>query len=524
MNTELKVYLFGPDAHSFDDLLRPRGPREPPLEQAPPAPGLAFPHQLWRLFTVSPEPGWAAYLGERFDLSWEPAYSHSAVLLAQIDGRFLAVTFNRGSSALRRELLVNDFGRRVAANWTPADGLRRVHSRTYGHRIRTSTTALNQAGQMFDFGVDTNREMVHSLGGLSESKFAVRTRGDIALRVGPESEYASIDRLEELLRGALEAYAGTEYRAKFPFLDDYTELHPDSGLARGLTRDLMVRIRAGESASADVDTAPPDELWEYTDRGTTRFRIRGDRETRLLDEVTLADVRRHVHQAGDDALTRLEVRLVDAELHEHHPRPLLSYLTAETRRDARHFVLANGRWYEIGHRLLEYLAAQLATIPDARLELPRWRAKDDEGAYNASAAAQRGWALLDKKDFRFPGARGTVEICDLLTPDLELICVKKMNKSEKLSHLFAQGRVSATLYASDPDYAEAVHRYHDDLRGRAQRRRPKPSIVYAMGTPRPGDLRELLPFFSRRNLVTEAQNVRDAGFEVALAKIPMDRR
>jgi uncharacterized protein (TIGR04141 family) len=518
MSTELKVFLFGAEARSFDDLLRPRRSGEP-LAQDPAAPSLPFPHQLWRTYTMSTEPGWADYLAGHFDLTWEPTRSYSAVLLALVDDRYFAVTFNRGDSALSRELLVNDFGRRVAANWTPADGLRRLRSRTYGHRVRTSAKALNRDGRMHDFGVDTNREMVHSLGGLSESKFAVKSHGDIALRIGPDSAYASLDQLPDLLSGSLAAYRGIEYRAKFPFLDDFKELHPKSPEARGLSRDLMVRIRAGDAG--EVDTAPPDDLWTFTDHERTRYRVRGDRETALLPEITMADVRRHIHLAGEEALSRLTVQLVDEDLHEHRPRPLLSYLTAEARRGERHYVLAGGKWYEVGHKLLEYLDRELAAIPDAGFEPLRWRSGWDEAAYNRAWAAREGWRLLDRQDFRLPRASGSVEICDVLTGDFELVCVKRMNKSEKLSHLFAQGRVSAELYTDEPVYAAAVRSRFTELRGE-RTALPTPSIVYAMGTHRPGDLRRLLPFFSRRNLVTEAQAVREAGFGVALAKIPMD--
>jgi uncharacterized protein (TIGR04141 family) len=52
------------------------------------------------------------------------------------------------------------------------------------------------------------------------------------------------------------------------------------------------------------------------------------------------------------------------------------------------------------------------------------------------------------------GAGSTVEICDLLGPDNELIHVKRASGSSPLSHLFAQGLVSAQTLLFSPDARE----------------------------------------------------------------------
>ena len=53
--------------------------------------------------------------------------------------------------------------------------------------------------------------------------------------------------------------------------------------------------------------------------------------------------------------------------------------------------------------------------------------------------------LMDKKTFKIGGNYDKIEVCDVLTEDRELICVKKMENSSSMSHLFSQGSVSATL-------------------------------------------------------------------------------
>jgi uncharacterized protein (TIGR04141 family) len=66
-----------------------------------------------------------------------------------------------------------------------------------------------------------------------------------------------------------------------------------------------------------------------------------------------------------------------------------------------------------------------------------------------------GYVCLDRQGVRDPlGTGSTVEICDLLGPDSELIHVKRASGSSPLSHLFAQGLVSAQSLLFSPDARE----------------------------------------------------------------------
>ena len=86
-------------------------------------------------------------------------------------------------------------------------------------------------------------------------------------------------------------------------------------------------------------------------------------------------------------------------------------------------------------------------------ELTRnWKERD----YNEYVPGVRpGYVCLDCQGVRNPlGTGSTVEICDLLGPDNELIHVKRASGSSPLSHLFAQGLVSAQSLLFSPDARE----------------------------------------------------------------------
>ncbi|MFF5992378.1 MULTISPECIES: DUF6119 family protein [Prauserella] len=142
-----------------------------------------------------------------------------------------------------------------------------------------------------------------------------------------------------------------------------------------------------------------------------------------------------------------------------------------------------------------------------------------EERYNRWVAQKCGYMLLDRDLYR--GRAGErVEICDLLTKDKQLICVKRMDGSDKMSHLFQQGSVSARMLMTN-------HAYRDKLMDRLRQLDPGATfgeashwtVVFAIATSKPGDLKEIMYFFSRAALKMHAEAIKSCGFRVALAKI-----
>ena len=144
----------------------------------------------------------------------------------------------------------------------------------------------------------------------------------------------------------------------------------------------------------------------------------------------------------------------------------------------------------------------------------------DEGAYNQQVAADRGYELLDKKNLSF-GNQRKVEVCDLLTGDRELLCVKRATRSSTLSHLFAQGSVSASLMHEPKYQKKLLDALNRIVTGSAWGSPGDWKVVYAIGTNKPGSLAESLFFFSKVNLVTHINEIRSRHIKVALARIEM---
>ncbi|MFE1957757.1 DUF6119 family protein [Streptomyces sp. NPDC059479] len=122
----------------------------------------------------------------------------------------------------------------------------------------------------------------------------------------------------------------------------------------------------------------------------------------------------------------------------------------------------NGKWFEVGAGFLETLEEELTALftQPQTITLPPWpkgppnskgHDSHDEDWFNQQAAKPDGYLLFDKQNIvteNFKG--GGLEICDVLGPENQLICIRKAPTSTApLNHLFAQGVVAVETLRSD---------------------------------------------------------------------------
>ena len=129
---------------------------------------------------------------------------------------------------------------------------------------------------------------------------------------------------------------------------------------------------------------------------------------------------------------------------------------------------------------------------------------------------------MDKKNVVYGGGRSSIEYCDLVKDAVDLIHVKRGTASSSLSHLFAQGEVSAELFSSDSKFRAALNnKLPDQLKIDDVNERPntgKYKVVYAIVSEKPGEL--TLPFFSKVRLKNAYYHVNNLlGYQVAICKI-----
>jgi uncharacterized protein (TIGR04141 family) len=189
------------------------------------------------------------------------------------------------------------------------------------------------------------------------------------------------------------------------------------------------------------------------------------------------------------------------------------------------YVLTLNKWYRVDVKYAARVDAQVAQLPVIKSPgfLPKIRAGMSEGAYNEGAAKSKKMALMDKQNVRPAGPTSAVEVCDLFSKQREFIHVKRHTRSATLSHLLAQGTVSARLFLDDQGYRQT---FRDTLppsfRGLVAPGRIDPgkhTVVYAITAPPATKIPDGLPFFTKVNLLFHCRGIQRMGMAVKVYHI-----
>ena len=503
----LTIHLFTADVTDVRDLVHaPEGGSHRFLEHKLP---LDFPSEAVGVVRAVERPPWAGYLDEYFTIDWQWSASHSVALFAFVANRWFAVTFGHARHLLRTERLVADFGLRVTANAVPGDGLRSMSALTMDGAPRRTVQRVSVPSATRAFSIDLVGEWIYALGGWTDGELTRGVAGSQALAVELDPSRSHLKQLPDLLAHLLGRYGSSDYREHFRFIDDILPLPPTDQRIPTLNTALVARLQAGrEFVVVEPAEQPGDDerLW---------YRLRGSR-----DRLNTMQVVNAAGRVRDPLMQRVET--VDSRHVVIGTRTLREFLSAEFELPGGEYaVLAEGQWFVVNRDYVARLASDLARVPEwgrDRLDLPRWWEQHSEHTYNTAAAALRRWLLMDRRLFAgVVPQRDRVEVADLITPASDFVCVKRMRGAAGLSHLFSQGSVSAQLFAQYPEYREFVE---DRFRLRWPEQEPStPTIVFAIGLDRPRRLPTGLPFFSRVNLRTHVEAIRDHRLDVAMARI-----
>src|SRR6266511_1510844 len=500
-------------------------------------------------------PPWIWFLrGGVEALPWQERHNPGALLVIRsaASNRWFALPFGRtGRFLLRRNAYERGYGLRVALNilcegdrQTPPDAveealLRYVSARRFDVEVLHTQRQVNRLAPFNAFGMDVQRDLLNGVvGGPARPRWGPRIHGADFVKLSRSCDFAEVGVLCDelhLMRQRL------DYRSQFPWVDDvYVETDPN--VIQLLERALVQQLK--NDAEGLQLTEPEFVDWSLVD--SYRFNI--DPPEQRRGSLLLADYLDRVEELGlrstlDIALLRRhEVQAigVDGELIERWS--VLDCVDGElaTGRgdDGRIHYIASGEFFTAAREFLVGLDKDLSRIERSAIRLPAAEPRQDEGDYNMSVAGQLGYLLLDKRLVSMRDA-GRVEICDLLTAEGALIHVKRLKgsfSSSVLSHLFAQGAVSADLLVKSPDFREqAVQRVQAAERAAHQSGDGEPDrfsqqftgafraadheVVYAIIGPWEGRPLTALPFFSKVNLRRHHENLVSMHFNVSYAAV-----
>jgi uncharacterized protein (TIGR04141 family) len=502
-----------------------------------------------QLFVEPPEkkePRWIEPLINRFSgLDDIPdSVRTNAVLLLSIKQRrqelYFAVTFGSGRFLLRSDNIERNYGLRVALNAIypkhekgqklDLDRLRSVDSRTVAETTLRTRRQTDRKSDFESFSIDTERDF---LSGITGSPLDTKLWGK---RIdGADSVHLHRPVTFEQLGNACLQLEDNSKRIPhdFSWVDNIFRVRVPA-----LVDELKERV-AGMIRSENLqglELSPPELVeWGDIDHFSFSFSNGTFVEPSIDEYVNALRDRNKLDDLTAEHLSYHRLIAFDADDEEIGRWTIFQSLSGELEYRSPTYILSEGDFFEVKKGYMDDLDSALDKIDKFTGNLPMSQPKWSEDRYNKAAAAMPGNFLLDKMTVKLDSRTTAIEICDILNTGKNLIHVKRKLNSSSLSHLFAQGIVSADLLLMNTEFRLKARQRISNLEkerktgNRFSQLIPSNrgitasafTIVYAIIADWKGQtLAERLPFFSKVNLRRCVHDLTRMGYSVAYRCIP----
>ena len=524
---KLQVRLFKDNVTGLDSAIKdPHSLKSYPLK-----PNLDVEGRLYIVPEKQNPPSWVRFIQNGTEKSLNDLFntSNSAILLILRQNHIFAFTFGHSHHLLNQLALEPDFGIRTALNGLKPDSIRSIDTYTIEEQTIHKRSQASKAASLDLFGLDISRDILRAVTGdpLDKDSFHTLAGVEALLSVTARVDFFNLALFCDKL---LKLYHQRVYKKNFSWVDNMRRVTDTITLGQ-----LDARLFSDLQKPTPTAYLSPPEPIEWAEISGFTY---SNRTTPIEPDLQLT----HYLSAFVTPLADLK-QFQEDKANLHIPAsttptatwPVYKCLIYETDIRTQRYVLSNGQWFEIDHDFSKQVLTTISSIPSARIALPAVRSKpggglESEPDYNARAVSeQRTTALLDGKTAKCRFATSGIEPCDLLTKDLDLIHVKhRKGGSSSLSHLFAQGRVSAEALINDEQYRREVRNLLKHIQPSWEARIPlkRPTahdyriVFLILGTASTRPAMEL-PFFSQINLARTYEFLRSRNFRVALIGVPI---
>nr|WP_298140220.1 TIGR04141 family sporadically distributed protein [uncultured Pseudomonas sp.] len=467
-------------------------------------------------------PPWTKFFTARPEVS-EDAFGDSktvgAVLIVRVSGAKFVLTFGSGFHLLQNELIERDFGLKVTLNSVDPDKLRSLDKASYDHNPLNSRTQSTREVDIFDLHIDSETEMLYAVTGVSKvDVFGSHVTGRDALTLVVA---VCVDGLVDILKEALVRYK-QKLPEKFEWVENISRVR-DADSNQLLDYELDDALQNGNISSFWLGE-PEVVDWESQIGYSFDMYPKTPRHV-VLDLDDLFEYMKTKGVACNvDSLRSVSVHVNNNEYKDVKSWSAYRCLYAELAVGGEQYILRNGIWYRVDKSFVERIDNYFSDLLMYEHAMPIY-SHDVEGDYNEYVCSiDKKFFLMDKKNIKVGGVYDKIEFCDLVREWTDFVHVKYYRSSSTLSHLFAQGCVSAEVFVRDMEFREKLNiKLPSGLKLLDAKAMPDArnyQVVYAIATDK--EIPKFLPFFSKVTLKNSLRTLRSLGYTVKLCKIDVN--
>lgn len=361
--------------------------------------------------------------------------------------RIFAITLGYGKNLLCDGVVEERFGLKVILNTIAPNSLRKINKINIGGNQKQSTEQLPLKSEINEFGFDVFRDLISSISGVSEDDEYVSgiLSGSDILSL---TTNVDISNIKDFLVKTYQKYRLTKYRENFEWIDQIQYVK-DSQTKELLDIELLHAI---QNNSPTVWMAVPEVIsWEEI----LGFKYHGHV---IHDDIYISEFKASFRKPLDsiDQFKSRTIFAIDSRDDSvRYSWNAYKCLLGEVTLNGSSYCLNNSKWYKVDNGYVALINQDYASTEISQIDFLDYTAEFlTEGNYNEKYETQNPdqYLCMDQKVIMHGGGHSSIELCDILSKDKQLIHIKKYTSSAVLSHLFNQAAVSAELMLSDNDF------------------------------------------------------------------------
>jgi uncharacterized protein (TIGR04141 family) len=450
------------------------------------------------------------------------AASPAALLVVRRGPETFVLTFGHAWMKLDDDWKEKDFGRRVALNSIRPDKLVEIEIEQVFAKWHVARERAPRASAVDEFGVEFDRDLVASIGGLPMHKIlGKKLRGGTSLRVDVE-----FSTLGDVLDKSSQLFKSTAYRKYWPDIDNLSVV-ADQGQVDKLEARFDEELKDGTAEKKLVMFAPT-YLREEVDAIDSYVFGRMAKAPVTVPYLFVQSWLGYLEREGREK-TVAEARVTSVHLLNNDNESFRRYSVFqcfgyELSFGGKHYILSSGVWWEVSQDFLTKVNTEVTGLRPPEVLLPAWNQVESEGEYNQRCARAAGFTFYDAKKLWYGGGHSQLEFCDVLHLGSKTLYFAKIpTKSSGMSHLVEQVRKTTDLFFSPDD------EYRNELKRLTKFLHKGFPVDWIETRPRQGDWNICLvslgkaaahlPFFARSSLYTLSRALRKAGHKISFLKV-----
>jgi uncharacterized protein (TIGR04141 family) len=451
--------------------------------------------------------------------------SNRAIVFFKIENRIFALVFGYGKHLIKEEAIDTEFGLRTVLNIVDPEKLLSIDKANLDELTVLTRTQTSRKANPETFNIDIIKDLLRGITGEPAAQFNINFGNVIT---GSEGIYfipkVNFKDIPNSLKELKNAYESNKYKTRFGWIDNLKH-ERDPLIINQLEERLVEDLR--NKNNSNIHLAPPYLIdWEsfegfsYTPKGGLQSDFEIDNFFSQKEDI-LTDL-------NWDKMLNVYLYFKYGDEEERSSFPLWRCLNYQTEIKKNIYVFALSKWYKVNKTFADEILDYVKQIEESKLDIIDCERGKNEGDYNiALANSQKYFHLFDKKLVKTDLTRSEIEVCDVLSDSMEFIHVKFKNSSATLSHLFAQGKISAHSLRRDKTFRKNLRKKFQEINLDKElipieTRDFDPNnytITFAIIEENKRNFVESLPFFSLLNFRLTAEDLILLGYNVKIKKI-----